>query len=61
MGHLIQHIASVAEKMALENLWVFPINEKIEKVYEKYGFTTIDKIKMGHAFLGGKSIKELQE
>ncbi|MBY0121717.1 GNAT family N-acetyltransferase [Bacillus sp. S/N-304-OC-R1] len=60
IGFLIQHIQKEAAKLGLENLWVFPINEKIEKVYQKYGFTTIGKIRMGHAYLGGKSIKEIQ-
>lgn len=45
----------------LDNLWVIPINEKVEKVYEKYGFETVEKIKTGHAFLEGKSIKEIHE
>jgi GNAT superfamily N-acetyltransferase len=60
IGFLIQHIQIEVENMRLENLWIFPINEKIEKVYQKYGFTTIEKLKMGHAYLGGKSIKEIQ-
>lgn len=61
IGYLIQHIQNEVQNMALENLWVFPINEQIEKIYQKYGFITVNKIKMGHAFLGGKSIKEIQE
>jgi N-acetylglutamate synthase-like GNAT family acetyltransferase len=60
IGHLIRHIQSEATKREIANLWVFPINEKIEKVYHKYGFHTIEKVKMGHAFFGGKSIKEIQ-
>lgn len=60
IGHLIRHIQSEAAKREIANLWVFPINEKIEKVYHKYGFHTVEKLKMGHAFFGGKSIKEIQ-
>jgi GNAT superfamily N-acetyltransferase len=60
IGHLIRHIQREANKRKVENLWVFPINETIEKIYQKYGFHTLSKIKMGHAFLGGKSIKEIQ-
>jgi N-acetylglutamate synthase-like GNAT family acetyltransferase len=60
IGHLIRHIQSEATKKEIAKLWVFPINEKIEKVYHKYGFHTIEKVKMGHAFFGGKSIKEIQ-
>lgn len=60
IGELIRHIQGEVIRKGLENLWVFPINETIEKVYQKYGFNTIAKFKMGHAFLGGKSIKEIQ-
>ncbi|MEK4486261.1 GNAT family N-acetyltransferase [Psychrobacillus sp. FSL H8-0484] len=60
IGELIQYIQMEVAKKGIENLWVFPINEKIEKVYQKYGFHTVAKLKMGHAFLGGKSIKEIQ-
>lgn len=60
IGELIQYIQVEVAKKGIENLWVFPINEKIEKVYHKYGFYTVETLKMGHAFLGGKSIKEIQ-
>lgn len=60
IGFLIQYIQREAAKLELENLWIFPINEKIERVYQKYGFTTVEKIKMGHAYLEGKSITEIQ-
>jgi N-acetylglutamate synthase-like GNAT family acetyltransferase len=60
IGHLLRHIQKEAVKKNIENLWVFPINEKIEKVYHKYGFQTIEKLTMGHAFLGGKSITEIR-
>lgn len=60
IGHLVRHIQNEAAKRELANLWVFPINEKIEKIYQKYGFRTVAKLKVGHAFFGGKSIKEIQ-
>lgn len=60
IGELIHYIQTEVAKKDLENLWVFPINEKIEKVYQKYGFKTVAKLKMGHAFLDGRSIKEIQ-
>jgi predicted acetyltransferase len=60
IGELIHYIQKEVAKKGLENLWVFPINEKIEKVYQKYGFKTVAKLKIGHAFLGGRSIKEIQ-
>ena len=61
IGDLIHYIQKEAAKMDLENLWVFPINEEIEKVYLKYGFHTVEKLITGHAFLGGKSIGEIRE
>ncbi|WP_313892800.1 GNAT family N-acetyltransferase [Psychrobacillus sp.] len=60
IGELIHYIQLEVTKNELENLWVFPINENIEKVYKKYGFNTVEKLKTGHSFLGGKSIKEIQ-
>ncbi|MEK4822921.1 GNAT family N-acetyltransferase [Priestia sp. FSL R5-0680] len=60
IGELIYYIQEEVAKKKLTSLWVFPINEKIEKVYQKYGFKTVAKLKMGHAFLGGRSIKEIQ-
>ncbi|WP_226641490.1 GNAT family N-acetyltransferase [Mesobacillus subterraneus] len=60
IGHIIQHIQQEVQKQGFENLWVFPINERVEKVYSRYGFDTIMKLTTGHAFLGGKSITEIQ-
>ncbi|WP_282032825.1 GNAT family N-acetyltransferase [Metabacillus indicus] len=60
IGELIHYIQREVARQGLEKLWVFPINEKIEKVYQKYGFKTVAKLKTGHAFLGGRSIKDIQ-
>jgi N-acetylglutamate synthase-like GNAT family acetyltransferase len=60
IGEVIQFIQKEVMNRGIKKLWVFPINESVEKVYQKYGFQTVDKWKMGHAFLGGKSIKEIQ-
>lgn len=60
IGELIHFIQSEVMNRGLDHLWVFPINETIGQVYEKYGFNTVTSIKMGHAFAGGKSIKEIQ-
>ncbi|AGK52866.1 GNAT family N-acetyltransferase [Bacillus sp. 1NLA3E] len=60
IGEIIQFIQKEVINRGIKKLWVFPINESIEKVYQKYGFQSVDKMKMGHAFLGGKSIKEIQ-
>lgn len=61
IGELIRHIQIEAVAKGYENLWVFPINEKIEKVYQKYGFQTIETLRTGHAYLGGRGILEIRE
>lgn len=61
IGELIYFLQSEVKKKGMDNFWVFPINEKIEKVYAKYGFNTAGKFVTGHAFLGGRSIKEIQQ
>ncbi|OIK08321.1 GNAT family N-acetyltransferase [Bacillus sp. MUM 13] len=61
IGEMIQFIQEEALIRGIEKLWVFPINETVEKVYQKYGFQTVEKLINGHAFLSGKSIKEIRE
>jgi GNAT superfamily N-acetyltransferase len=60
IGHLIQHIQQEVQNKGFEKLWVFPINERVEKVYSRYGFDTLMTLTTGHAFLGGRSITEIQ-
>jgi GNAT superfamily N-acetyltransferase len=60
IGKLIQFIQSEVKNRGIEQFWVFPINESVEKVYQRYGFQTITTLKTGHAYLGGKGIKEIQ-
>jgi GNAT superfamily N-acetyltransferase len=60
IGELIQFIQIEVKNRGIEQFWVFPINESVEKVYQRYGFQTITTLKTGHAFLGGKGIKEIQ-
>jgi N-acetylglutamate synthase-like GNAT family acetyltransferase len=60
IGYIIQHIQKQVLKQGFENLWVFPINERVEKVYNRYGFETVMTLMTGHAFLGGRSITEIQ-
>ncbi|MGE7978277.1 GNAT family N-acetyltransferase [Psychrobacillus sp. NPDC093200] len=60
IGQIIDYIQQEIKKKGIEMLWVLPINEAIEKVYQKYGFETVEKYISGHAFLSGKSIKEIQ-
>ncbi|KZZ84801.1 hypothetical protein AS29_009750 [Bacillus sp. SJS] len=60
IGDLLSFIQEEAVRKHIDKLWVLPINERVEKVYSRYGFETIAAMKTGHAFLGGKSIKEIQ-
>lgn len=60
IGALLEYIQKEAQAMELEKLWVHPINERVEKVYARSGFETVLNMQTGHAFLDGKSIKEIQ-
>ncbi|MCR8642000.1 GNAT family N-acetyltransferase [Paenibacillus sp. N1-5-1-14] len=60
VGEIIRHIQREVVNRGLQDLWVIPINESVEKVYQRYGFQTVNKLKTGHAFLSGRSIKEIQ-
>ncbi|WP_409252835.1 GNAT family N-acetyltransferase [Bacillus sp. SCS-153A] len=60
IGWVLQQVQNEAQKLLLEKLWVHPINERVEKVYSRYGFQTVLSLQTGHAFLGGKGIKEIQ-
>ncbi|ANC77456.1 GNAT family acetyltransferase [Fictibacillus phosphorivorans] len=61
IGEMIRFIQKEVIHRKIEKLWVFPINESIERVYQKYNFQTITKFRSGHAFLSGKSIQEIRE
>lgn len=61
IGRLIRFIQREAHERGFSHLWVFPISEQVEKVYCRYGFQTLGKIKTIHAFAGGKSVKEIRE
>ncbi|MCD7034601.1 GNAT family N-acetyltransferase [Metabacillus sp. GX 13764] len=60
VGHLIRFIQQETVNKGIQQLWVLPINEQIEKVYGKYGFDTVLKMETGHAFRGGRSILEIR-
>lgn len=60
IGELIYYIQRDVEERNIDRMWVFPISEEVEKVYQKYGFETIGKRKMIHAFLEGEGVKEIQ-
>lgn len=61
IGEVIRFIQQEVRDRGVTRLWVFPINEAVEQTYHKYGFQTVDTLTMGHAFLGGKSVKEIRE
>ncbi len=61
IGELIYFLQEEVLKKGMENLWIFPIDEKIEMVYAKNGFDTVGKFKIGHAFLHGKSVQEIRK
>lgn len=61
IGLVLQQIQQEAQQRQLEKLWVHPINERVEKVYSRYGFETVLTMQTGHAFLGGRGIKEMQD
>ncbi|MBH0231439.1 GNAT family N-acetyltransferase [Halobacillus yeomjeoni] len=60
IGRVLEHIQKEAQNLHLEKLWVHPINERVEKVYGRCNFNTILTLQTGHAYAGGKSIKEIQ-
>ena len=60
IGTLIRHIQAEVVKMDIEYFLIFPINEKVGQIYERYGFITIGTQKMIHAYLGEKGIKHIQ-
>ena len=60
IGALLEYIENEAQVRQLEKLWVHPINERVEKVYARSGFETVLSLQTGHAFMDGKSIKEIQ-
>lgn len=60
IGQLIANLQKEVKARGIANFWVMPINERVEKVYQKSGFETVAVIKTGHAFYGGKGIKEIK-
>ncbi|MDO7906777.1 GNAT family N-acetyltransferase [Paenibacillus sp. JX-17] len=60
IGELIHYIQKEVENRGVKQLWVYPINDWVGKLYEKYGFQTVINLTMGHAFLSGKRINEIR-
>ncbi|QOR69046.1 GNAT family N-acetyltransferase [Cytobacillus suaedae] len=61
INHLIFYIQKLTLTKDFENLWVYPINEQVEKIYARHGFETVDYYQFGHAFLEGKAIKAIHK
>ncbi len=59
IGQLIRFVQHESSKQGLRKLWVFPINESVERIYGKYGFHTLDSLKSVHAFARGRSIRDI--
>lgn len=62
IGHLIRHAQEKFLSSGGGQLWVCPINERVEKVYSRYGFVTMEGMPAQHvhAYRGGKGILELR-
>lgn len=60
IGHLIRHAQEQFIQSKSSELWVCPINERVEKVYSRYGFVTVGTIPFLHVFRGGKGVLEIR-
>ena len=60
IGHLLHHVQQEFVRMGGEQLWVCPINDRVERVYSRYGFETVGQLPFVHAFLGGAGVLELR-
>ncbi|QRG68539.1 GNAT family N-acetyltransferase [Brevibacillus choshinensis] len=60
IGHLIRHAQEQFVRFGGAQLWVCPINERVEKVYSRYGFETVGVIPFAHVFRGGKGVLEIR-
>ena len=60
VGHLIRHAQEQFLQSGGTRLWVSPINERVEKVYSRYGFARVGEFSFVHAFRGGKGVLEIR-
>ncbi len=60
IGRLIYYIQDYSRKYKLKDLWMIPINQRVEAVYQKYGFETIGYLEVGHAFLNVKEFEKVK-
>ncbi|MED4782631.1 GNAT family N-acetyltransferase [Brevibacillus choshinensis] len=60
IGHLIRFAQEEFMLSGGSQLWVCPINERVERVYSRYGFETVGVIPFVHVFRGGKGVLEIR-
>ncbi|MFD2369229.1 GNAT family N-acetyltransferase [Brevibacillus sp. GCM10020057] len=60
IGHLIRHAQEQFLERGGSQLWVCPINERVEQVYGRYGFATVGVLPFLHVFRGGLAISEIR-
>ncbi|WDL97062.1 GNAT family N-acetyltransferase [Alicyclobacillus sp. ALC3] len=56
---LLRRIQEEAKAKRYTSLWVFPVSETVERVYQRCGFTTIGKLESAHVYQSGPGIKEV--
>jgi len=61
IGYMLQHIQQQSVNQKLEQLWIWPINDQVAKVYDRANFKSIGSIASIHAFTEGKSIQNIRE
>lgn len=60
IGHLIRHAQEQFLQLGGSQLWVCPINERVEQVYGRCGFVTVGVLPFLHVFRGGLAISEIR-
>jgi GNAT superfamily N-acetyltransferase len=60
IGCLLRHVQEEFWKTGAAQLWICPVDERVEAVYRRYGFETVGNIPFLHAFRGGKGILEIR-
>jgi len=60
IGHLIRHAQEQFLQTGGSQLWVCPINERVEQVYGRSGFVTVGVLPFLHAFRGGRAVSEIR-
>lgn len=61
IGYMLQHIQQQSVNQKLEQLWIWPINDQVAKVYDRSNFKSVGSIASIHAFTEGKSIQDIRQ